>query len=140
MNPISKFQSVMLIDDSEIDMLVNRKMIESSSISQHILIQSGARSAIEFLRNVEELNSTVSEAKKLIPEIIFLDINMPIMDGFQFLDEFEKFSDLVKSSTKIVMLTSSSDPSDLNRAKKYKYVTNYLTKPLSFDNLSVLAE
>jgi CheY-like chemotaxis protein len=129
----------MLIDDNEIDNLINQKMIESSSISQHILIHTGARSAIEFLRNIEKLSSTVPEAKKLIPEIILLDIDMPLMDGFQFLEEFEKFSEFIKSSTKIVMLTSSLNPSDLNRAKKSKYVTKYLNKPLSFDNLLGLA-
>lgn len=139
MTPASKFHSVMLIDDNEIDNLINQKMIESSSISQHILIHTGARSAIEFLRNIEKLSSTVPEAKKLIPEIILLDIDMPLMDGFQFLEEFEKFSELIKSSTKIVMLTSSLNPSDLNRAKKSKYVTKYLNKPLSFDNLLGLA-
>jgi CheY-like chemotaxis protein len=139
MTPTSKFHSVMLIDDNEIDNLINQKMIESSSISQHILIHTGARSAIEFLRNIEKLSSTVPEAKKLIPEIILLDIDMPLMDGFQFLEEFEKFSEFIKSSTKIVMLTSSLNPSDLNRAKKSKYVTKYLNKPLSFDNLLGLA-
>ena len=134
----NKLHSVMLIDDNEIDNLINQKMIESAAISQHILVHTGARSAIEFLRNIEKLSGTVSDAKKLIPDLILLDIDMPLMDGFQFLEEFERLSDAIKEETKIVMLTSSMNPSDLGRAKKSKYVIKYLNKPLGFDNLLAL--
>ena len=128
----------MLIDDNEIDNLINQKMIESSAICQHILVHTGARSAIEFLRNIEKLSGAIADAKKLIPDIILLDIDMPLMDGFQFLDEFEKLSDAVKNDIKIVMLTSSMNPNDLSRAKKSKFVSKYLNKPLTIDSLMSL--
>ncbi len=125
----------MLIDDNEIDNLINQKMIESSAICQHILVHTGARSAIEFLRNVEKLSGAITDAKKLIPDIILLDIDMPLMDGFQFLEEFDRLSDMVKNDIKIVMLTSSMNPNDLSRAKKSKFVSKYLNKPLTIDSL-----
>ena len=129
------YYSVMLIDDNEIDNLINQKMIEAANIADHIYIHTGARSAIEFLRNIEGLESDV---QKILPEIIFLDIDMPLMDGFQFLDEFEKLSDTTKAHCNIVMLTSSINPQDVNKSQKYSYVKKYINKPLSQENLENL--
>jgi CheY-like chemotaxis protein len=60
---------------------------------------------------------------------------MPLMDGFQFLDEFEKLGTLVKKKCKVIMLTSSINPQDYNRAKKYSSIKLFLNKPLSFETI-----
>jgi len=126
-----KYRTVMLIDDNEIDNLINQKMIEAAAVTENIYTHTGAKSAIEFLKNMEKLEM----ADQVLPDVIFLDIDMPLMDGFQFLDEFEKFTIIAKKKCKIVMLTSSINPQDFNRSKKYENVRLYLNKPLSHDSI-----
>ncbi|MDX2196922.1 MAG: response regulator [Cytophagales bacterium] len=128
-----KFSTVMLIDDNEIDNLINQKMIESLNFCSNILIHSGAKSALEYLKNIDRIKHG---AENYLPELIFLDIDMPIMDGFQFLEEFEKMSDTVKNVSKIVLLTSSLDPKDISKSKSNKFIHKFINKPLSQEALS----
>lgn len=131
-----KYHSVMLVDDNEIDNLINQKMIEASGICEHIFVHSGAKSAIEFLKNIEKLIK--GNVNLYLPELLFLDIDMPLMDGFQFLDEFEKLSEVIKNHCKVVMLTSSLNPQDMTKAKKNLNVLKYLNKPLTQDSIKKL--
>ena len=127
----------MLIDDNEIDNLINQKMIEATGIAENIYTHTGAKSAIEFLKNLEKLENLSSE---VLPEIIFLDIDMPLMDGFQFLDEFDKLKEQTQNKCKVIILTSSINPQDLNKSKTYTNVKSYLNKPLtqeSIENINV---
>jgi CheY-like chemotaxis protein len=126
-----KYPTIMLIDDNEIDNLINQKMIEAAAIADKIYTHTSAKSGLEFLRNMEKLDL----AEQILPDLIFLDIDMPLMDGFQFLDEFEKLGSIVKKKCKVIMLTSSINPQDYNRAKKYNTIKLFLNKPLSFDTI-----
>lgn len=134
---MSAYQSVMLIDDNEIDNLINQKMVEAADLSKYIYTHTGAKSAIEFLKNIEQLDAEV--VNKVLPDVIFLDIDMPLMDGFQFLEEFNKLKDSTRDRCKIVMLTSSINPQDVSKSKKYESVKKHLNKPLSQDSLKELS-
>lgn len=127
------YYSVMLVDDNEIDNLINQKMIEGTAFADNIFVSSSAISAIDFLKNISKIKET---GDKLLPSIIFLDINMPIMDGFQFLDEFENLPKNIKGKCKVVMLSSSLNPRDIEQAKNNDYVHEYFTKPLKAEDLN----
>ena len=126
--PKSKYLTAMLIDDNEIDNFINMKMIEGCNFASRVYVHTNGRSALEFLKNIVRMGE---ENIFLFPEVIFLDLNMPIMDGYQFVDEFEKISETLKGKTKIVVLTTSLNPSDFERSKKYPSITKYINKPLS---------
>lgn len=127
---------VMLVDDNDIDNFINQKMIEGCSFSNQILIHTSSKSALEFLKNLER--SELKHRKDLIPDLIFLDINMPIMDGFQFLQEFEHLA-AEFHRTQIVMLSTSINPSDIEKAESNPFVLRFINKPLTKEHLDELA-
>lgn len=120
----SLYKFVMLIDEDEIDNIINQKIIESNNFSEKVQVYQSGNEALEYLRK----NASIAEN---LPDLIFLDINMPIMDGFQFLEEFEKLDVKILDKSKIIMLSSSISPRDIDRAASNRFVKKYLNKPLN---------
>lgn len=121
----------MLVDDNELDNFINKKLVEADAFGGATTIHTSAQSALAYLKS----NSASPE---MVPDIIFLDIMMPEMDGFGFLDEFEKLPEAVKSKSRIIMLSTSDSFKDLNRANQNKYVKRFLNKPLNSQILAAL--
>ena len=119
-----KFDRVLLIDDNDIDNFINERMITTNFFSNRVIVKNSGESALNYLKenSGEEAN---------LPQIIFLDLNMPIMDGFAFLNEYEKLPDTVKKNCKVIVLSSSISPEDINRASTNPLVVKYVNKPLN---------
>ncbi len=114
---------ILIVDDNEVDILINRKCIELSPYSCDIISKQSAKSALEYL---------LAAAEEELPDVLFLDIKMPEMDGFEFLDRL--FSSLPhKVQMKVVILTSSTAPEDVSKARALaeRGVIDYVEKPLT---------
>jgi CheY-like chemotaxis protein len=118
----------MLVDDNETDNFIHQRVLELTGFTDNIITKDTGRAALDFLH----LNKNKVET---LPDLIFLDLNMPILDGFGFLSEFQKFSEEIKSKCEIVVLTSSNNKNDFDHVQKYSFVKTYLTKPLSEEYL-----
>lgn len=125
------FSTIMLVDDNETDNFIHKRVIELSGFANDIIIKNSGKSALEFLQ-------TNVGALERLPDIIFLDINMPIVDGFVFLYEFENFAEAIKEKSKIVILSSSDSKRDIDRIVDNEYVVHFITKPLSEEALEDL--
>ena len=130
-NSQSRYGNVLLIDDNEIDNFINERMITSSHFAEKVEVKNSADAALDFLRSLK--------ADSIIPEVIFLDLNMPVKDGFQFLAEFDQLPEFIRSSSKIVVLSSSISPEDINKASTNPYVIKYVNKPLSDKYLEAIS-
>src|SRR5258706_12672860 len=126
------FRSVLLIDDNDMENHINKGKIERCHFAAKVQIAKTAMSGIEFLK-------TFSKTPERLPEIIFLDVLMPEVDGFGFLEMYNELSDFVKLRTRIIMLTASIDFIDFRRAMSNPYVYNYLKKPLNIEELLAMA-
>jgi CheY-like chemotaxis protein len=99
---------VLLVDDDKINNFINARLIRKIEISSNLHISTNGREAIIYL--TEKLDK-----QEVGPELILLDINMPVVDGFEFVDAFRKLSFSNQNQIIIVMLTTSSNPKDLER-------------------------
>ena len=122
-----RYKTCLLIDDNYIDNFVTSKMLESSNIAENVIVRQSPEEAIESLR--------IGAIK---PDIIFLDIRMPEMSGFEFLDAYDKIFIENKEAIKIYMLSSSLDPVDLKKSLVNKYVSQFIHKPVTHKALEEL--
>lgn len=115
---------VMLVDDNDTDNFISKRIIEITKFANEVEVKNSGKSALEYLdSNKDNLDR--------LPDVIFLDINMPIVDGFVFLYEFEKFNDAVKNKCKVIILSSSDNKRDIDKIVNNDHVIKFITKPLT---------
>ncbi|HEX5553071.1 MAG TPA: response regulator [Chitinophagaceae bacterium] len=118
-----------LIDDNEIDLFFHEKLIKIQKISDEVTSFTNVIQALEYL-------STFKKTGRIYPQtIILLDIQMPELDGFDFLDHFEELSDDIQKKSKIFIVSSSLDHGDLSRSHANHLVEAILKKPLNTGEL-----
>jgi CheY-like chemotaxis protein len=115
----------MLIDDNKDDNFFHERVIRKNFAANTILVKQSASDALEYFKQREFL----------YPDLIFLDINMPAINGWEFLEEYERRLNDSATHPIIIMLTTSENTDDRARAFTYKIVSEYKTKPLTKDML-----
>ena len=119
---------VLLVDDNDTDNFISKRIIEITGFAGRVEVCNSGKSALDYLRsNLNTLDN--------IPNLIFLDINMPVVDGFVFLYEFDKFPEAVKNKVRIAILSSSDNKRDIDKIVNNDHVINFITKPLMEDSL-----
>lgn len=114
----------MLVDDNDTDNFISKRIIEITKFANRVEVKNSGKSALDYLReNQDNVDN--------LPNLIFLDINMPIVDGFVFLYEFEKFNDLIKDKCKVIILSSSDNKRDIDKIVNNNHVIKFITKPLT---------
>lgn len=121
---MKSFNSTFIIDDDPIFVLLFKKIIEKSERFNKVQNFSDGQFAIEELLKIHHEGS-------VLPDIIFLDLNMPNIDGWQFLEEIQKYNFI--NELTIYIVSSSIDSHEIERAKQYQCVKNFISKPISFD-------
>ena len=120
----SALELVMLVDDNDTDNFISKRIIEITNFAIQVEVKGSGKAALDYLRENQE------NPEKL-PSIIFLDINMPIVDGFVFLYEFEKFNEIVRNKCRVIILSSSDNKRDIDKIVNNNYVIKFITKPLT---------
>lgn len=123
------FKNVYLIDDDRLVNMINNKVIKLADFTSSLSVFSSAREALDKLIHI------ITNSPEEFPDIIFLDINMPGMDGWEFLDEFIKFPASFLARCKVYMLTSSIDSNEIKKSRTYKTVCDFISKPITLSDL-----
>ena len=121
---MSKYKSVLLVEDDPITILVCDRIITMSEFADKVISCENGKIAYDYLKDLLAKGED-------IPEIIFLDINMPVMNGWDLLEELEHIKSSFSKLPRIYILSSTVDPEDYKRAKSFDAVVDFISKPLS---------
>lgn len=121
---MKSIRNLLLVDDDEIFTFLTKKTIEETKLVDQIKVFGNGQDAIEFLE-------MIADDVELLPEVILLDINMPILDGWGFLEEFISLKPNIGKKITIYIVTTSISPHDLERARNISEVSDYIIKPIT---------
>lgn len=129
----NKLNCILLIDDDESTNFLHEIIINQADISNNVIARQSGSSALEYLQ--QKMNGEYPQ-----PDLIFLDINMPGMNGWEFLDEYKQLEKAQQGKFVVVMLTTSLHPEDQARAKGMSEINDFMNKPLTVEMLHGVME
>ncbi|MFP4288213.1 MAG: response regulator [Bacteroidota bacterium] len=129
-----EIKNILLVDDSDIDNMVNKRVIMKAGYTEQVTVKISAQAALDYLSECS------NDQSSMIPDLILLDIRMPEIDGFGFLERFEKLPVQIHQKTNIVMLSSSIDAEDIRRAEENRFVKKFVNKPLKKETIDILRQ
>lgn len=128
---MKKFNNVLLVDDDDISNFLTEIIIKDMSLSDQVHVTTNGEEALNYIQTSGMLTK---ENNNQNGDLLLLDVNMPIMDGFEFLDKLNTMEKSEANTISVIMLTSSNYKNDIEKAKKYS-VAGYINKPLTEDKL-----
>jgi len=128
---VPAFKKIMVIDDNPTDRYIAKRMAEKYHFAEEIILQESALEALNYIRSLEN-------TPDLLPQFIFLDINMPGMNGYEFLEEYANLSESIRTNCIVLMITTSIHPDDFKRAENNPSVFRFLNKPLDKEKFRLL--
>lgn len=126
---MKKIDVAFIIDDDQIYVFGLKKLIAINNLCKNILVFENGERALNYI-------APIMSSSEQLPDVILLDLNMPVMDGWEFLDEFIKIKPKLNKKVQIYMVSSSINPADMEKAKQYEDLTSYLVKPISIEELA----
>ena len=133
-----KLEKVICIDDDPIALLLSKLVLSKANFASQVITAENGEIAIQYLEKSEVIEENKHYKN---PLVILLDLNMPVMDGWEFLEQFA--SSLYHEhyhKAKVILLSSSIDPNDIKRSKEFSMVTAFLPKPLTKDMLAIILQ
>lgn len=125
---MSKIEIACIIDDDQVYVFGLKKLIEISDLCKNVLVFANGEEALKYLSPI------VKNSDKL-PDVILLDINMPVMDGWEFMEEFVKLKPKLAKDITIYIVSSSVQEADIDKVKAYSEVSGYIVKPIKLEDL-----
>lgn len=124
----AKFDTVMIIDDNSVDLYITSRMVSKNNFGSNVLLYTSAEEALKYLRDHQD-------EKAMLPDVIFVDIYMPLMSGFEFMEEYDKFDASLKNEIRTYIVSSTIDQQDIARSDADKNVVSFQVKPITKDFL-----
>lgn len=128
---MTKLKTILLVDDYDADNFIHRLVVERYGCAEHIEVSRDGKQALDYLKSCIEKDQP-------FPELIFLDINMPVMNGWEFIEAYDALDEDMRGGVVLMMLTTSLNPDDRARAEDKGCIADFVSKPLTRDSLANL--